>query len=483
MSRHSRPLCSTMARLIAAAGVCGLLLAASADAGAQASRPAAARVTAPDQSLTIEVKQGRLIRLSWPAAAVFVADPQVADVQAHSPTLVYVFGRRSGTTSLFAVDEAEEVLFQRDIVVEHHLSGLERVLAEIDPGNPVAVRSVDGGIILDGTVVDPTRAQEVREIANRYLGENETLINRLSIEAPTQVNLRVRVAEVSREITKLFGINWDAAFSVDDIIFGIATGRSFTSSGTFPLTRFADQSGVSGTTFGSYTSSNASVNGVLDALEREGLVNVLAEPNLTALSGETASFLASGEFPVPIGRDEDEIEIEFKQFGVSLAFTPTVLQGGRISLKVRPEVSDLSDKGSIKLNDLVIPALSTRRAETTVELGSGQSFAIGGLVSNTTRNHLDKFPGLGDLPVLGPLFRSTDFRRSESELVIVVTPFLVRPVSAHGLATPLDGERSAGDLDRILGGRLARAALRPGAHSPAAASLGRLAGPAGFTLE
>jgi pilus assembly protein CpaC len=181
---------------VAAAALGGLLALDPMDARAQTGRPSAADVAAPDQSLTIEVKQGRLVRLPRPAAGVFVADLQVADVQAHSPTLVYVFGRRSGTTSLFAVDEAEEVLFQRDIVVEHHLSGLEQVLAAIDPANSVAVRSVDGGIVLDGTVADPARAQEVQEIANRYLGENETLINRLGVEAPTQVNLRVRVAEV-----------------------------------------------------------------------------------------------------------------------------------------------------------------------------------------------------------------------------------------------------------------------------------------------
>jgi pilus assembly protein CpaC len=471
------------AYLVAVLGLGGLLAIDPKDAYAQAVRQPAASVAAPDQSLTLEVKQGRLIRLSRPAAGVFVADPQVADVQAHSPTLVYVFGRRSGTTSLFAVDEAEKVLFQRDIVVEHHLSGLEQVLAAIDPANSVTVRSVDGGIVLDGTVADPVQSQEVREIANRYLGENESLINRLRVEAPTQVNLRVRVAEVSREVTKLFGINWEAAFQIDEFMFGVATGRPFTSNGTLPFARFADPNGVSGTAFGNYSTDSVNVNGILDALEREGLVNVLAEPNLTALSGETASFLAGGEFPVPVSRDEDEIEIEFKQFGVSLAFTPTVLQGDRISLKVRPEVSDLSDKGAIKLLDLVIPALSTRRAETTVELGSGQSFAIGGLVSNTTRNNLEKFPGLGDLPVLGTLFRSTDFRRSETELVIVVTPYLVRPVSRARLATPVDGHRDAGDLDRILGGKLASAALRPGSRSQAATSLGRLAGPAGFTLD
>jgi pilus assembly protein CpaC len=170
-----------------------------------------ARVVGPEQSLTFEVRQGRLIRLPRPAAAVFVADPQIADVQAHSPTLVCVFGRRSGTTTVFAVDQQKDVLFQREIVVEHHLSGLQHVLGEVAPESSIAVRSVDGGIILAGTVPDTSKAQEVREIAGRYLGENETLINRLEVAAPTQVNLRVRVAEVSREVTKLFGIDWEAA--------------------------------------------------------------------------------------------------------------------------------------------------------------------------------------------------------------------------------------------------------------------------------
>ena len=226
------------------------------------------------------------------------------------------------------------------------------------------------------------------------------------------------------------------------------------------------------------------MNGIVDALEREGLINVLAEPNLTALSGETASFLAGGEFPVPVGQDDNNnIEIQFKQFGVSLAFTPTVLSAGRISMRVRPEVSDLSDKGAIKLNDLVIPALSTRRAETTVELGSGQSFAIGGLISNSTRNNLDKVPGLGDVPVLGPLFRSTRFQRSESELVIIVTPYLVAPVGGARLATPRDGLEDPSDLQRLIEGRLARRSVAPGQEPAASAGNRRLVGPAGFMLD
>ncbi|HEY0133663.1 MAG TPA: type II and III secretion system protein family protein, partial [Nannocystis sp.] len=364
-----------------------------------------------------------------------------------------------------------------------HLSGLRRLLSEIAPDSAIEVKSVEGGIVLDGAVANPVQAQEAREAAGRFLGDKETLINRLEVGAPTQVNLRVRVVEVAREVTKLLGVNLEGLLDPGNFVFGLATGRAFTTAGGAPFSRFADASGQSGSLLGSYSTDNLTVNGIVDALEREGLVNLLAEPNLTAISGETASFLAGGEFPVPVGRDENEISIEFKQFGVSLAFTPTVLGADRISLRVRPEVSDLADKGSIKLADLVIPALSTRRAETTVELGSGQSFAIGGLISNTTRNSVEKFPGLGDLPILGALFRSTNFRRSESELVIIVTPYLVRPVSTARLASPLDGRREAGDLERILTGRLARAATRPGAPPLPDASAERLAGSAGFALD
>jgi pilus assembly protein CpaC len=454
-----------------------LTLAQVAPACAQTAIPASGQIV-------LEVRKGQLLRLERPAAAVFVADPEVADVQAHSPTLVYVFGRRSGTTTLFAVDENEDVLLRREVVVEHNLSGLQGVLKEVAPEARIEVRSVDGGIILEGAVRDPVKAQEVREIAGRYLGENETLINRIGVSAPTQVNLRVRVAEVSREVTKLFGINWESIFSPGDFLFGLATGRAFTTAGGLPFLRAADAGGVANSLSGTYNNGDVSINGIVDALEREGLVNVLAEPNLTALSGETASFLAGGEFPVPVGQDDNNsIQIQFKQFGVSLAFTPTVLSAGRISLRVRPEVSDLSDKGAIKLNDLVIPALSTRRAETTVELGSGQSFAIGGLISNSTRNNLDKVPGLGDLPVLGTLFRSTNFRRSESELVIIVTPYLVAPVASAQLATPRDALEDPSDLERLIQGKLAHTLTVPGAEPRVAAARRRLVGPAGFMLD
>lgn len=438
----------------------------------------AVEVVGPTGELQLEVRKGRLLRLASPVTAVFVADPDVADVQAQSPTILYLYGRRAGTTTLYAVDDRQEVVLRREVQVRHNLSRLRQVLAETFPDYPLQLQSVEGGLIVAGRVPTATAAQEAREIAGRFLGEGETLVNRLQVASPTQVSLHVRVAEVSREVIKLFGINWETLFSPGDFVFGLATGRGFLDPASGAVNRLVDPGGTAGSLFGRFSSGNTNINTLIDALEREGLVTVLAQPNLTALSGETASFLAGGEFPVPVGADNNQIQIEFKQFGISLAFTPTVLSPERISLRVKPEVSDISEKGSIQLRDLVIPAISTRRADTTVEIGSGQSFAIGGLVSNTTRSSLEKFPGLGDLPVLGTLFRSTRFQRDETELVIIVTPYLVRPVTASALRTPVDQLRPATDLERILEGRLARANSLPGATSPP-----RLRGPAGFALD
>lgn len=452
------------------AGVAALGLAVLALGTLDLARPAVAgeAVAAPAATLGLEVRQGRLIRLERPAASVFVADPEIADVQAHSATLVYVFGRRAGKTTILAVDEGEELIFSSAVEVRHPLSRINELIAGLGLGEAVSVASIDGGVMLSGSVGDPKTAEDVRELVAAFLGESELVVNRLRIDAPTQVNLRVRVAEMSREVTRLFGIRWDGALSFGDFALGFGTGRMLDS---------ADR------VLGSFANGDVSVTGVIDALEREGLVSVLAEPNLTALSGETASFLAGGEFPVPVGRDNNEIQIEFKQFGVSLSFTPTVMNRNRISLRVRPEVSDLSDNGSIKLGDLIIPALATRRAETTVELGSGQSFAIGGLISNSTRNNVEKLPGLGDLPILGTLFRSSNFRRSESELVIIVTPYLVAPRNVADLALPTDGFRPSSQLELILEGKLAAAAPRPGIGAAAVGNALRLAGPAGFAVD
>lgn len=433
----------------------------------------------------IEVGKGQVIRLPRPAATVFVADPEIADVQAQSPSIIYLFGRKAGSTSLFAVDENDELLLRSAVRVNHNMKGLEQAIDQLLPDATVNVSSVDGSIVLDGQVESPTQAQALRNLASRFLGEDETLLNRTSVSAPTQVHLRVRVAEVSREVIKEFGFSWENLFNSNGYTFAFANGRDIVSDDFSQFFRGPANTGADapGLAFGAYDSSKASINAAIDALAAEGLVTVLAEPNLTALSGETASFLAGGEFPIPVAADDNEIEIEFKEFGISLAFTPTVLNENRISLRVRPEVSELSENGAITVNGLTIPALATRRAETTVELGSGQSFAIGGLLSNDVQNAVSKFPGLGDLPVLGTLFRSQSFQSSETELMIMVTPYLVRPVSEPVLAAPTDGYQAPSDIERILEGRLHHARLHPGRGAPLGSEGQRLVGPIGFVLE
>jgi pilus assembly protein CpaC len=439
-----------------------------------------AEMLATDSSITIEVRKGRVIRLPRPASTVFVADPEIADVQAQSASIVYLFGRRTGSTSLYAIDENDQLLVRTAVVVQHNLSALRQAIEDVMPDARVTARTVDGSIVLDGQVDNPVQAQELRELAERFLGQDETLLYRVRVAAPTQVNLRVRVAEVSRDVLKEFGINWESLFQSGNFTFGLVSGRAVSDGfGSFLRSPTGANSA-----FGSWQSGDDFINTALDALAEEGLVNVLAEPNLTALSGETASFLAGGEFPIPIDSDDDGLEIEFKEFGISLAFTPTVLSSSRISLRVRPEVSDLSDKGAITINGLTIPALATRRAETTVELGSGQSFAIGGLLSTDIENAISKYPGIGDLPVLGTLFRSTRFRSNETELVILVTPYLVRPVDEQRMALPTDGYRAPSDVERILMGRLHSAQLQPGRAGPLNPDgARRLVGPVGFVLE
>jgi pilus assembly protein CpaC len=467
--------CVPLRYLLLAVLACLLVGAPAAPGDAQEQPP---ETLGTEGSLSLEVRKGRVIRLPRPAATVFVADPEIADVQAQSASIVYLFGRRTGTTSLYAVDENDELLLRTSVTVTHNLSGLRQAVLQLVPNSQITVGTIDNSIVMDGLVESPTQSQELRELGQRYLGEEETLLYRVGVSAPTQVHLRVRVAEVSRDVMKEFGINWEAIFQNSDFTFGLVTGRAVSDGvGNFLRSPTADSA------FGSWQSGDDFVNTAIDALAEEGLVNVLAEPNLTALSGETASFLAGGEFPIPIDQDDDGLTIEFKEFGISLAFTPTVLSSNRISLRVRPEVSDLSDKGAINLNGLIIPALATRRAETTVELGSGQSFAIGGLLSSDFENTIRKFPGFGDIPVLGTLFRSSRFQSNETELVILVTPYLVRPADDRQMAAPTDGYRPSTDIERILFGRLHSARLHPGRDGPLGPQGQRLVGPVGFVLE
>ncbi|WP_126173714.1 type II and III secretion system protein family protein [Altericroceibacterium xinjiangense] len=421
-----------------------------ATAAAQSVHPAAAQevVSTRGAQMRLPVGAGRLIRLSRPAASVFVADSDVADVHVRSPTLIYVMPKAPGSTALFAIDAAERVVLGTDIVVGFDEERLATTIRQYAPDSRVTVSSLGDALVLSGEVPSAAAGEEILRMASRLIGAGEDrearLINRLTLTVSNQVNLRVRVAEVSREAGQALGFNWNAIGNIGNLAAGFATG------GPLPPE-------TSGTIYGGFQSTDVQVDLLIDALERQGLVTVLAEPNLTARSGEPASFLAGGEYPIPVPQGLNQITIEYKRYGVSLSFVATVLDADRISLDVRPEVSQLSSDGAITLNGITVPALTTRWAETTVELGSGQSFAIAGLLQNTTGREVERLPGLGDLPVLGQLFRSTRFQQKKTELVIIVTPYLVRPVS-QPLPTPVDlleNDRTIGTTETNLASMVA----------------------------
>ncbi len=401
--------------------------------------------------LDVVVDKSVSVALESPASTIFIANPEVADVQVVTPTRIMVLGKQAGETSLLISGEKGEVLAQRTVIVGPNLAELRHALRAISPDSSIKVESVPNGLILSGEVATATIGEEARRIAARYIPkENSDIINRIKVKANNQIQIRVRFAEVSRDVDKRFGIDWETVGNVGGFTLGLATGADFIAAGATAITRTTIGSDTNDAFATSYNDSHVSINGMIDALAKDGLVTILAEPSLTALSGETASFLAGGEFPIPVPQSSDTITIEWKQYGVSLAFTPTIIGENRINLHVRPEVSQLTNIGAITLNDIVVPALTTRRAETTIELNSGQSFALAGLLNNQQSQSVNKFPFLGDIPVLGPLFRSTRFQNNESELIIIITPYIVKPTSQEKLGLPTDGFAPPSDTDMFF---------------------------------
>lgn len=457
-----------------------IILATTATVVLASVSPIAAQTSLPTtDTLEISVKKGQLVRLPAPASNVFIANPDIADVQVASPTSVFVLGLAAGSTTLYALGADDAVIFSAEVQVGQPLDEIQRLIGIEYPDVRVRLHSTPNGVVVTGRVESGSVAEGIITLTSQFLGEDDSILNRLSVTAPTQVNLRVRVAEMSRQVTKELGVNFAGIGQIGNLSVTALTGRQLLSSaGSFLGNPSPDLFGSFG---GRFNNGNLDVTSLIDALEREGVVTTLAEPNLTALSGETASFLAGGEFPIPVAQSDDNITIEFKQFGVAIDFTPTVLSPERISMRVRPEVSELTDEGAIQIGDIRIPALSVRRTETTVELGSGQSFAIAGLLQNNTKTTVSQLPGLGSLPILGRLFRSDRFQRDETELVIIVTPYLVQPSSANDLPTPLDGFRPASDLERIFTGKLVKESERTGSAGAVGANGVRLLGDAGFT--
>ncbi len=444
---------------------------AGAATAAQSGSPA---IPAASSIISLEINRGTLVRLPRAAATVFVANPEIADVQVKSPSIVYVTAKKGGETTLIAVDEDDKVLLESRVLVAHNLGRLRDSLKQLAPSRLVDVSSVGEQLVLDGTVGSPMESEDMRRLAAAVTGDEKLVINRLKIAAPVQVNLRVRVAEMTKDISKQLGFNWTLMRNVLGTTSDLAATLAVVNPASASIANKLSITGRSG---------SWDINTVIDAMDQENLLKILAQPNLTALSGQTASFLVGGEFPIVVPQDNNAFTIEFKKFGVSLAFAPTVLNDNRINLHVRPEVSDLSKNGAVTLQGFTIPAIATRRAETTVEVASGQSFAIAGLLREDVTHAITKWPGLADIPILGSLFRSDTFLRKESELVIIVTPYIVEPSSNSQLATPADDFRPPHDLDRIFYGAQWRRDLVPGGPGPLAARRPRLAGPAGFQLE
>lgn len=475
------------------------LLVAALAAVPMAAMPAgtatAQQVVSPSQEIVLSIGNGQLVTVPGTMADVFVANDEIADVQVKSQRQLYVFGKAGGETTIYASNDRGDVIFSANIRVGSNIGSIDQMLALAMPDAKVSVATMGANtVLLTGTVGAPEDAAEAERLVQAFLGEGANVISRLKTATPLQVNLHVKIAEVSRSLLREIGGNLQTFDSTGGFRFGVGTGRPFTTpevnlagplaSGngiaqplltrSIPVLRpdgsiavdpetgaaLFEEVRIPGTGVNSNGGTSLSglgrlfgmnMLGALDLSERLGLVTTITEPNLTALSGETATFLAGGEFPIPIAQGLGQVTVQFRQFGVSLAYTPTVLSNGRISMRVRPEVSELSTQGAITLNGFQVPAITTRRTETTVELGSGQSFMIAGLMSAGSQQSIEKAPGLGDVPILGNLFRSREFRKGETELVIVVTPYLVKPVDAKDIKLPTDGYRSANEFQQLLG--------------------------------
>ncbi|WP_084001936.1 type II and III secretion system protein family protein [Tsuneonella dongtanensis] len=445
--------------------------------------PAAAQgVVAPTRDINLSIGRGELINIPGNMADVFIANDQIADVQIKSESQLYLFGKAGGLTTVYASNKAGAIIWSANVRVGSNIDSVDQMLALAMPEAKVNVATMGTNtFLLTGTVAAPEDAAEAERLVQAFVGEGANVITRLKTATPLQVNLQVKFAEVSRSLVREIGANLSTIDGSGGFRFGVGTGRQLVTGayrtdgplavganvlnpsgfGIDPLTGNVvaiNGPGVKTTGSGSTLSGigrlfGLDILGGLDLAERVGLVTTLSQPNLTALSGETADFLAGGEFPIPISQGLGSTSIEYRKYGVSLAYTPTVLANGRISLRVRPEVSELSSQGAVTLNGFQIPALTIRRAETTIELGSGQSFMIAGLMSNNSQNTIDKTPGLGDMPILGNLFRSTSYRKGETELVIVVTPYLVNPVNDRDIKLPTDGFNAPDEATRLFGMR------------------------------
>ncbi len=386
---------------------------------------------------------------------VLVADPKIANAVIHSSQRAYIIGTQVGQTNVVFFDGDGQQIAAYDIAVKRDLNGVREALKGAMPNDDIHVEGVGDGVVLTGTVASPVEAQQAGDVATRLVGGGDKVVNSIVVKGRDQVMLKVTVAEVARSVIKQMGVDLSASLNYGNTVVTFNNSNPFTANGS-PL---VSNNALSGT-FG----STPSVTATLRAMESAGLVRTLAEPNLTAISGESATFIAGGEFPIPTGVTcqtqasgavgQCAPSVQFKKFGISLNFTPVVLTEGRISLRVMTEVSEISNENAINISGLLVPSIKTRRAETTLELPSGGSMAMAGLIQDQTKQAINGMPGVDQLPVLGQLFRSQDFVHNQTELMVLVTPYIVRAVSQKELARPDDGFAPASDSQSALLARI-----------------------------
>lgn len=446
-----KPVC----RLAGAIALAGALVGSAL---AQSLPPIGVTITDPGGSnastrVELGLNKSTVVELETPASDVVITNPAIADAVVQTSKRIIFRGVAIGQTNAIIFDASGRQLANLDLNVEFKTTELEALIEKHVPDARVEVESANGKMLVSGFVDNASQMDQVRELIALYApAGKEDILNLVEISAKDQVLLRVKIVEMQRGVTKQLGINLTGTSVNDDITSSIGTVLGFNATG-----------GSQGGLVGSASTVLNRVAGVpqltldasFSALERIGLSRTLAEPNIVAISGETGDFLAGGEFPIPVSvNDEGRLGIEFKRFGVSLAFTPVVLSEGRIHLKVSTEVSELSAQGSVNINGLTIPGLSTRRVTSAVEIPSGSSMMLAGLIQSTSRQGMDQLPGINEVPVLGALFQSRDFVNSETELVIVVTPYLVDPSQPSDLRSPDAGYSLASDMEAFLFGKL-----------------------------
>ena len=417
------------------------------DGFANVSMPSEQDERPGQHGVSIEAGTGRVMAIAGIAANVFVADPKIVQVRPASASALFVFGLIPGRTTIAALDASGRPVGQYEITVvpgSYGAASAQAAIARALPGSHLTLTPNPTGVTISGDVATSADAQEALDIAHSYVSAGQTVSNQMNVASSVTVGLKVRITEMDRQVTRELGVDWQAIGTLGKYAIGFATAN-----------------GAAATVVSSFVNKGITVDTVIEALAQDNLVRVLAEPNLTARSGESASFLVGGEYPVPVaqgGSSSNAITVTYQQYGVSLSFVPTVLSSGRISLHVRPEVSALATtaaNGAVTLSQgsgsLQIPALTIRRAETTLELGSGQSFAIAGLLQDNTTQANNALPGLGDVPVLGALFRSDSYTHNQTELVIIVTPYIVGSVNdPDALQSPGSNYKPPNDIERVL---------------------------------